>query len=64
MSDCTHQWSGYAASFMYGGLIGSVRQCAYCGHLERIILGAYGDRRDRIAKYLTRRLARQGRLTA
>ena len=43
---------------MYWTLLGNTRICLDCGLTERACLGGYGDRRDRIAAYLTARLAR------
>lgn len=54
-----HQWSVWAAAFLYFGFLGSVRTCGICRAPDLAVLGGYPDeRRNRGAAYLTARLAR------
>ena len=55
----THRWDIWSAAFFYFRMLGSVRRCGDCGSVERACLGGYRDERcNRVAEYLTRRLAR------
>lgn len=55
----THRWDAWSAAFLYRGFIGSTRRCMDCSALERAVFGGFPDeRRNRIARYLTARLAR------
>jgi hypothetical protein len=55
----SHRFGIWAAAFLYWGFLGSRRQCLDCAHLERACLGGYrDDRKERLAAYLTARLAR------